>query len=224
MKKIKSMLLGIGSADINKGRADAAAHVAAFEKRLASVKAFIDVHYIDDHIDDHIDDRIDDHCIDDRYIDDHCIDVSVFYESASEPASTLARQKESAKKDTRRLSDLMKELEDTFSEHLLKLIDQKGKTDVETYKRANMDRKLFSKIRSDKHYQPSKSTALALAIALELNLDETKNLLQKAGFALSRSSQADLVIEYFITEGVFQIDEINEILFEFDQPLLGANR
>ena len=137
------------------------------------------------------------------------------------PAGMLNAPAAGAKaKQTRSLDDLMANVSETWQESLFRLIDEKGYTDTEVYKRANVDRKLFSKIRSNADYQPKKITAVAFALALNLNLDETKDLIGRAGYALSPSSKFDLIIEYFIENEVYDAYTINLALFEHDQPLL----
>jgi len=120
------------------------------------------------------------------------------------------------------LDHLVGNLDEPFSKTIFRLIDAKGKTDVEVYKSANIDRKLFSKIRSNKGYMPSKRTAIALAVALELSLGDTADLLERAGYALSHAVKFDVIVEYFIKNGKYNVFEINEVLFQYDQPLLGG--
>lgn len=120
------------------------------------------------------------------------------------------------------LDQALDHLDEPFSQTLFRWIDRKGMKDVEVYKGANLDRKLFSKIRTGKGYTPGKRTILALAVALELTLEETEDLLQKAGYALSHSNKFDVILEYFLIQQKYNIYDINQVLFSYDQPLLGG--
>lgn len=138
---------------------------------------------------------------------------------SSAPAAPMASYSQAP---TASLADQLRTLDESFSEAVLRLVDERGMTDAQCYKRANISKQVFSKLRSNSHYKPSKSTALALAVALKLSLDETRSLLDKAGMSLSHSLMMDVIVEYFIRQKQFDIMEINETLYQYDQPLLGG--
>ena len=121
------------------------------------------------------------------------------------------------------LNELLRATDEGFTEALFRLIDERGMTDAQCYKKANVDRKLFSKIRSSTGYRPSKPTVCAFAMALELPLAEAKDLIGKAGYSLTHSNQFDIIVEYFLKKQYYDIMQINEVLFEHDLPLLGSN-
>jgi len=184
------------------------------QKLLGDVKAFIDENYVDEKEDKYQRrrrTRVEEKKPDFR---DFALGAVLFEES-------VAYKQIPAPLKPAGIDDLMKRLDEPFSVFLLRLIDAKGKTDVEIYKKANIDRKLFSKIRNP-DYRPSKKTVVALSVALELTLGETGALLESAGFALSRNQKFDVIVEYFITRAVYDVYTINNVLFEYDQPLLGG--
>ncbi len=160
--------------------------------------------------------------IDDHYVDAHTDSRRERMRRMGVVESRMLTAYEDAPMAASGLDEALAHLDTGFSETLLKLIDRSGKKDAEVYKKANVDRKLFSKIRNNPDYKPSKPTAVAFAIALELSLPETRDLIARAGYALSPSSKFDVIIEYFIMKRDYDIFKINEALFAFDQSLLGA--
>ena len=186
---------------------------AVGEELLGAVESYIDEHYVEELYDrrrgiSEVELR--------KYLDAEKLKLDM-------PTVAEGAVKESYAAPVRgRLDKLIGNLDEAFSATLLRLIDATGKKDAEIYRRANIDRRLFSKIRSNVQYAPSKPTVLAFAVALELTLDQTEDLLERAGFALTRSRKFDVIVEYFIQNRKYDIFEINEVLFSYDQPLLGG--
>ena len=200
---------------------DMTVYIVIFDRAAYQIsgKLFADIaEYIDDH---YVNEHADSRCERLRRLKRLESKAMICEDAAPEfMAATCAPMEMSVASGS--LDDMLDELDAGFSETLLKLIDRTGKKDAEIYKKANVDRKLFSKIRNNPDYKPSKATAIAFAIALELDLEETKDFIARAGFALSRSSKFDVIIEYFIKQKNYDVFAINEALFAFDQSLLGA--
>ena len=132
---------------------------------------------------------------------------------------TITRPMSEMTVSNRKIDDLMSQMDETFSQRLIRMIKERNMSESEAYKKAYVDRRHFAKIKKDEYYAPSKKTVLAFAIALELTLDETKDLLRSAGYALSRSSKFDIIVVYFLENRNYNMFDINDVLFEYDQPV-----
>lgn len=176
------------------------------EDLYASVEAYIDDHYIDQYM---------------MSRQSRMLEQSDYFDMEDAIFSSESSSMKQIK-SKKALDDVIDHLEETFAEMLLRLIDERGLKDPEVYKKANVTKQTFSKIRNNSQYNPTKQTVLAFAVALKLNLDEAKDLLLKSGYALSKSNRFDVIMSYFFETENYDIYEINAVLFEYDENLLGV--